>query len=226
MALNLSICSLWHWLLLVQTLQLWWILPLGRQTRALSPSSRCLCIASNWVFSLSEFLVKFIFHPKVWPIRGSGMLACVCSLAFSVSQTKLILKMYLFFTLFYSLLWSVLRLSFSLFFLFSPAPLKVLHSVPQSSVLQPPVWPAWWPSVVFKAFFVTLPYCVCCVWKSSRISINTRGTSLKTDSQHTNSPLHWSEFPSSLCWWKRCCCSLSHHESQTSFEYFGKRATC
>lgn len=56
------------------------------------------------------------------------MLARVCSLAFSVSQTKLILKMCLFFTLFYSLLWSVLRLFFQfIYFLFRPAPLKVLQ---------------------------------------------------------------------------------------------------
>lgn len=32
---------------------------------------------------------------------------------------------------------------------------------------------------------MTLTYCVCGVWKSSRISINTV-TSLKTGSQHTN----------------------------------------
>ena len=64
--LNLPIYSLWHWVLLVQTVMF------GRfylQTdMSPEPRSRLLCIPNNWM--LSEFLMmKFIFYPKVWPFQ-------------------------------------------------------------------------------------------------------------------------------------------------------------
>lgn len=123
-ALNLSICSPWYWLLLAQTLLVWTDVSPEPQT----PRSQHLCIANNWAF-FSLRVPDDEIHISSKSVTIAEVLECYLLSVFCplVYPKLLILKIYLLFRSFCALVWSVLSHSFSLFSFFSPAPLKFLQ---------------------------------------------------------------------------------------------------